>query len=80
MSHLVLQIVSLRLIFHTVIPFSVILWSYRFSVGVLQKTFHAMILDKIKGTVIAEDFPVEVDGEVAEHNSLLQCPKSTGVV
>ena len=29
---------------------------------------------KIKLTVIAEDFPVEVDGGVAEHNSLLQCP------
>ena len=29
---------------------------------------------KIKLTVIAEDFPVEVDGVVAEHNSLLQCP------
>ena len=29
---------------------------------------------KIKLTVIAEDFPVEVDGDVAEHNSLLQCP------
>ena len=29
---------------------------------------------KIKITVIAEDFPVEVDGGVAEHNSLLQCP------
>ena len=30
------------------------------------------VSDKIKGTVIAEDFPVEVDGAVAEHNSLLQ--------
>ena len=29
---------------------------------------------KIKLTVIAEDFPVEVDGGVAEHISLLQCP------
>ena len=29
---------------------------------------------KIKFTVIEEDFPVEVDGGVAEHNSLLQCP------
>ena len=29
---------------------------------------------KIKLTVIAEDFPVEIDGGVAEHNSLLQCP------
>ena len=28
---------------------------------------------KIKLTVIAEDFPVEVDGGVAEQNSLLQC-------
>ena len=28
---------------------------------------------KIKLTVIAEDFPVEVDGAVAEHNSVLQC-------
>ena len=32
------------------------------------------VSDKIIGTVIAEDFPVEVDGGVAEHNSLLQCP------
>ena len=30
--------------------------------------------DKINGTVIAEDFPVEVDEGVTEHNSLLQCP------
>ena len=29
---------------------------------------------KINLTVIAEDFPVEVGGGVAEHNSLLQCP------
>ena len=29
---------------------------------------------KIKLTVIAECFPVEVDGVVAEHNSLLECP------
>ena len=29
---------------------------------------------KIKLTVIAEDFPVEVDGVEAENNSLLQCP------
>ena len=29
---------------------------------------------QINLTVIAEDFPVEVDGGVAEHNSLLQCP------
>ena len=29
---------------------------------------------KIKLTVIAEDFPVDVDGVVAEYNSLLQCP------
>jgi len=29
---------------------------------------------KIKLTVIAEDFPVEVDGGVVEHNTLLQCP------
>ena len=29
---------------------------------------------KIKLTVIAEDFAVEVDGGVAGHNSLLQCP------
>ena len=29
---------------------------------------------KIKLTAIAEGFPVEVDGGVAEHNSLLQCP------
>ena len=29
---------------------------------------------KIKFTVIEEDFLVEVDGVVAEHNSLLQCP------
>ena len=29
---------------------------------------------KIKLTVIAEDFPVEVDGGIAEHNSLLQRP------
>ena len=29
---------------------------------------------EIKLTVIAEDFAVEVDGGVAEHNSLLQCP------
>ena len=28
----------------------------------------------VKLTFIAEDFPVEVDGGVAEHNSLLQCP------
>ena len=28
---------------------------------------------EIKLTIIAEDFPVEVDGGVAEHNSLLQC-------
>ena len=28
----------------------------------------------IKLSVIAKDFPVEVDGDVAEHNSLLQCP------
>ena len=33
---------------------------------------------KIKLTVIAEDFPVEVDGAVAEHNSLLQCPSPQG--
>ena len=26
--------------------------------------------------IIAEDFPVEVDGGVTEHNSLLQCPSS----
>ena len=32
------------------------------------------VSDKIKGTVIAEDFPVEVVGGVAVHNSLLQCP------
>ena len=32
------------------------------------------VLHKIKLTVIAEDFPVEVDGGVAEHNSLLRCP------
>ena len=31
---------------------------------------------KIKLTVIAEDFPVEVDGDVAEHNGLLQCPST----
>ena len=30
--------------------------------------------DEIKGTFIAEDFSVEVDGGVTEHNSLLQCP------
>ena len=29
---------------------------------------------EIKLTVIEKDFPVEVDGGVAEHNSLLQCP------
>ena len=29
---------------------------------------------KVKLNVMAEDFPVEVDGGVAEHNSLLQCP------
>ena len=29
---------------------------------------------KIKLTIIAEDFSVEVYGGVAEHNSLLQCP------
>ena len=29
---------------------------------------------EIKLTVIEEDFPVEVDGGVDEHNSLLQCP------
>ena len=29
---------------------------------------------KIKLTVIAEDFPVEGDGGVAEYNSLLQYP------
>ena len=33
---------------------------------------------KIKLTIIAEDFPVEVDGGVAEHNSLLQCPSPQG--
>ena len=27
---------------------------------------------KIKLAVIAEDFPIEVDGGIAEHNSLLQ--------
>ena len=32
------------------------------------------VSDKSEGTVIAEDFPVEVDGGVAEHNSLLECP------
>ena len=32
------------------------------------------VSDKIKVTVIAEDFPVEFDGGVAEHISLLQCP------
>ena len=34
---------------------------------------------KIKLTVIAEDFPVEVDGGVTEHNSTT-VSKSTGVV
>ena len=29
---------------------------------------------KIKLTLIAGDFPIEVDEGVAEHNSLLQCP------
>ena len=29
---------------------------------------------KIKLTVVEEDFPVEVDRGVAEHNSQLQCP------
>ena len=33
------------------------------------------VSNKIKVTVlIVDDFPVEVDGGVAEHNSLLQCP------
>ena len=32
------------------------------------------VLDKIKGTVIAEDFPVKVDGGVTDHDSPLQCP------
>ena len=32
------------------------------------------VSDKIKGTFIEEDFRVKVDGDVAEHNSLLQCP------
>ena len=32
------------------------------------------VSDKIKLTVIAEDSAVVVDGGVAEHNSLLQCP------
>ena len=32
------------------------------------------VSDKIIGTVIAENFSVEVDGGVAERNSLLQCP------
>ena len=35
---------------------------------------------KLTGTVTAEYFPVEVDGGVAEHNRLIQCFKSTGVV
>ena len=34
----------------------------------LKRTFN------VKLTVIAEDFPVEVDGGVAQYNSLLQCP------
>ena len=34
------------------------------------------VSDKIKVTVIADDFPIEVDGGVAEHYSLLQCPSS----
>ena len=40
-------------------------------------TLMLTVSHKIKLTVIAEDFPVEVDGTVAEHNSLLH--KSTGV-
>ena len=32
------------------------------------------VSDKIIGTVIAEDFPVEVDRGVTEHDSLPQCP------
>ena len=40
-------------------------------------TLMLTVSHKIKLTVIAEDFPVEVDGAVAEHNSLLH--KSTGV-
>ena len=31
------------------------------------------VSDKIKVIVIAEDFPGEVDGGVADHNSLQQC-------
>ena len=37
-------------------------------------TLMLTVSHKIKLTVIAEDFPVEVDGGVAEHNSLLECP------
>ena len=33
-----------------------------------------IVSNKIQLTVIAEDFPVEVDWGVAEHNTLLQCP------
>ena len=33
-----------------------------------------IVSNKTKLIVIAEDFPVEIDGGVAEHNNLLQCP------
>ena len=32
------------------------------------------VSQKFKLTVIVGDFPTEVDRDVAEHNSLLQCP------
>ena len=35
---------------------------------------------KIKLTFTAEYFPAEVDGGVAEHNSLLQCPSPQRIV
>ena len=41
----------------------------------LKRTFNVLTVShKIKLTFMADDFPVEVDGAVAEHNSLLQCP------